>query len=163
MLPSLKAYIVPGNKAKSSSVFQMWIVPINKPAFFSFGFKLMHSNYIQDEQLVKAKVKLNSSTEECQKNKWYSESKTILLKTSIWQKIKWTAFKGLSLRNMWRMGSQQQCHWHCTDWQKWRFTIWWSRINGKWNLCVPELMFAIHWHRPSSGSLLLLARRALLV
>lgn len=48
-----------------------------------FGFKLMCSNYIQDEQLVKAKIKLNSSTEEFQENKWNSESKTILLKTSI--------------------------------------------------------------------------------
>jgi len=43
----------------------------------------MHSNDIQDEQLVKAKIKINSSKEEFQENKWNLESKTILLKTSI--------------------------------------------------------------------------------
>lgn len=123
----------------------------------------MHSNAIQDEQLVKAKIKINSSKEEFQENKWNLESETTLPKTSIWQKIKWTAFTALSLRNIRRIDSQQQCHCHSADWQKWWFTIWWPQMNGKWNLCVPELIFAIHRHSASSGPVLLLAGCALLV
>lgn len=66
LLPSLKDYAAPENKAKSFSALQMCTVPLNKPAFL-FGFKPMNTRDVQGEQFIKAGIKINSSKEELHK------------------------------------------------------------------------------------------------